>query len=300
MSSGNITMTTTSDTPVASIVVPSFNRPKQLAACLKALTRQEGITYEVIIVDDGSPTPLEPICAQYSDIVTCIRQDNAGPAAARNRGVDEARGSFVALTDDDCQPEPTWLAKLVEAHAGREDVMVGGRVENGLPRDVCATASQDLCDYLYQYFDAASGDAPFFTSNNIGLSRTAFKKIGGFDQTFPLAAGEDRDFGLRWREQGGQLVYVNDAVINHFHAMTLSKFWRQHSNYGRGAHHLHGVLAARGSDTPKREPLGFYINLVLHPLKARGLRGIAHAALMALSQFAMVNGYSRENRASRN
>ncbi|MEM6823873.1 MAG: glycosyltransferase [Pseudomonadota bacterium] len=285
--------------PAASVVVPSYNRPRQLEACLEALCRQEGIDYEVIVVDDGSPDPLQPICARFGERVTCIRQENAGPAAARNRGATEARAEFVAFTDDDCRPRPDWLASLVAAHGGRPGVLVGGRVENGLPRDPFATASQDLCDYLYDYFDADSGEMPFFTSNNIGMTREGFLRLGGFDETFPLAAGEDRDLGLRWRDTGGQMIYSEAAIIDHFHAMTLQKFWRQHSNYGRGAHHLHGVLDARGSDQPKREPLGFYINLVLHPLKARGLRGFGHSVLMALTQVAMINGYSRARKAAR-
>lgn len=285
--------------PAASVVVPSYNRPRQLEACLEALCRQEGIDYEVIVVDDGSPDPLQPICARFGERVTCIRQENAGPAAARNRGATEARAEFVAFTDDDCRPRPDWLASLVAAHGGRPGVLVGGRVENGLPRDPFATASQDLCDYLYEYFDADSGEMPFFTSNNIGMTREGFLRLGGFDETFPLAAGEDRDLGLRWRDTGGQMIYSEAAIIDHFHAMTLQKFWRQHSNYGRGAHHLHGVLDARGSDQPKREPLGFYINLVLHPLKARGLRGFGHSVLMAITQVAMINGYSRARKAAR-
>lgn len=285
--------------PAASVVVPSYSRPAQLERCLGALAAQTGIDYEVIVVDDGSPEPLAPICARFGDRVRCLRQVNAGPAAARNRGAAEARGAFLALTDDDCRPRPDWLANLARAHGGREDVLVGGRVENGLPRDPFATASQDLCDYLYEYFGAATGDMPFFTSNNIGLSRDGFNRIGGFDQTFPLAAGEDRDFGLRWRDRGGRMVYAADAVIDHYHAMSLGKFWRQHSNYGRGAHHLHGVLDARGSEQPKREPLGFYVNLVLHPLRVRGLRGLFHAGLMGVSQLAMINGYGRAAKTAR-
>jgi GT2 family glycosyltransferase len=287
----------TTDAPAASVVVPSFNRPEQLANCLEALTKQEGIDYEVIVVDDGSPEPLGPICARFGPRVRCLRQDNAGPAAARNRGAAEARGAFVAFTDDDCRPRPDWLSSLMRAHGGREDALVGGHVENGLPNDPFATASQDLCDYLYDYFGATEGDVPFFTSNNIGLTREGFRRLGGFDETFPLAAGEDRDLGLRWQEDGGRMVYAPDAVIDHYHGMTLQKFWKQHENYGRGAYHLHKVLDARQSKEEKRQPLPFYINLVLYPLKARGIRGLGHSMLMGLMQVATISGYRRARRA---
>ncbi len=287
------------NSPAATVVVPSYNRPKQLEDCLEALTGMEGIDFEIVVVDDGSPEPLAPICERFGPRVTCIRQKNSGPAKARNRGAAEASGAFVAFTDDDCRPRKEWLATLVAAHDRRDDVLVGGHVENGLPGDPFATASQDLCDFLYEHFGAASGDLPFFTSNNIGLSRDAFLRMGGFDETFPLAAAEDRDFGLRWREHGGRMIYETKAVIDHFHGMTLKKFWRQHSNYGRGAFHLHRVLDDRKSAQVKREPWTFYAMLVLHPLRRRGLGGLYHMALMVLTQFAMVRGYMLARRETR-
>lgn len=282
--------------PDAAIIVPSFNRPEQLHRCLQALVAQDHPSFEIIIVDDGSATPLAPVCAPFAPQVRCIRQDNAGPARARNRGVSETSAAFVALTDDDCCPHPNWLSELQKAHAGVDTRLVGGRVENGLPNDRYATASQSLCDFLYSYFNAGDGGMPFFTSNNIALSRAGFDRLDGFDDTFPLAAAEDRDFGLRWLEQGGENAYAPDAVIDHFHAMTFQKFWRQHSNYGKGAHHLHSVLDARGSDQPKREPFGFYRDLLLWPLRQKGLRGLPETVLMGLSQVGMINGYARASR----
>ena len=282
-------------TAVASIIVPSYGRPDALRACLDALVQQTVPEVEIVIVDDGSPEPLGPICADVPN-VRCIRQENAGPAAARNRGAQEATAPFLAFTDDDCRPRPDWVAQLMKAHQGNPERLVGGRVENGLPGNPYASASQELCDFLYDWFGAERGDTPFFTSNNIGCARDRFLELGGFDESFPLAAAEDREFGIRWREKGGALVFATDAVIDHFHPLTLKKFWRQHRNYGRGACHLHGVLDARNSDLPRREPMSFYTELVLRPMRKRGLTGLRGSALAFLSQVAMVAGYAAENR----
>ena len=282
--------------PDAAIIVPSYNRPEQLQRCLQALTRQDHPNYEVIVVDDGSATPLAQVCETFAPLVRCIRQQNTGPAAARNRGALSTKASFIAFTDDDCIARPNWLSALQAAHAGHASRLVGGRVENGLPGDRYASASQSLCDFLYDHFGAKSGEMPFFTSNNMALSRAGFEKLGGFDKTFPLAAAEDREFGLRWRENGGENHYAADAVIDHFHAMTLRKFWRQHSNYGAGAHHLHKVLTARASSQPRREPLRFYLDLLAWPIRQRGFTGVGQTALMGLSQAAMVNGFARAAR----
>jgi GT2 family glycosyltransferase len=230
--------------------------------------------------------------------VRCLRQANAGPAAARNAGAAAARAGFLAFTDDDCQPEPGWVAALRAAQAGDAARLVGGRVTNLLPDNPYSAASQALCDYLYDYFGAAAGAAPFFTSNNIGCDRARFLAIGGFDASFPLAAAEDRDFGLRWRAAGGALAYAPAAVVGHAHRLTLRGFFRQHANYGRGARHLHKVMDGRGDRRPKLEAARFYLGLVSYPLRRPGRARLTQAALLGLSQVAMVAGYLREARLS--
>jgi GT2 family glycosyltransferase len=280
------------------IVVPSYARPERLEACLDALAAQEGGPYPTVVVDDGSPEPLAPVCAPYP-FVTCMRQDNAGPAAARNAGARAATDAvFLCFTDDDCRPQTAWARGLFAAWNGEPSRLVGGRVENALPTNVYAATSQSLCDYLYAYFGAAAGQAPFFTSNNIGCSAAGFAAIGGFDESFPLAAAEDRDFGLRWRDRLGPLVYAPDAVVDHAHPLTFARFWRQHANYGRGARHLHRVLAARAASAPRREKICFYTGLLVYPLRHPNLgtipARIVQSALMGLSQVAMIAGYLDE------
>jgi GT2 family glycosyltransferase len=277
------------------VVVPSYNRPERLRDCLDALLVLDWPGnwpgFEIVVVDDGSTEPLAPVCAAFGTRVRCVRQANCGPAAARNAGVRATDAEFVAFTDDDCRPRSGWLTALVAAHGGVETRLVGGRVENGLRHNPYSAASQSLCDYLYAYFGAASGEAPFFTSNNMGCARERFERLGGFDETFPLAAGEDRDFGLRWRSGGGELVLAPEAVVEHGHALDLRRFWRQHANYGRGARHLHRQLDRRGDRRPRIESLRFYIGLIAHPLRGDGRARLAQSALMALSQAAMIQGY---------
>lgn len=281
--------------PKASVVVPSYDRPERLRDCLAALMRSQGVPFEVVVVDDGSPVPLAPVCAPFGERVRVLRQPNAGPAGARNAGAAAARGAFLAFTDDDCRPEPGWLAALMARHGGEEGRLVGGRVVNLLPDNPYAAASQSLCDFLYDAWGAEAGTMPFFTSNNIGCSASRFAAIGGFDVTFPLAAAEDRDFGMRWRAAGGELVFAPDAVVGHAHNLTLRSFLRQHANYGRGARHLHAVMDARQDARPKIEAARFYLGLVGYPLRGglgRGVRArLSQAALLGLSQVAMVRGY---------
>ncbi len=278
-----------------SVVIPTRNRPQAVESCLDALAAQTlpPGSFEVIVVDDGSKPPLSLDCSRWATKfdLKLVSQHNTGPAGARNRGVAEARGEFLAFTDDDCRPRSDWLSALRSIHGGHEDRLVGGRVENGLPADCFASASQALCDYLLDYFRAAEGRAPYFTSNNIGMSLAAFKRLGGFDESFGRVAAEDRDFGLRWGENGGKLVYAAHAVIEHYHAMTFGEYWRQHSNYGAGKRHLHKLMEARQARRPRLESFGFYSGLVLWPIRKNGFRRADLSILMALSQVAMVSGY---------
>lgn len=283
------------------VIIPAHARHERLGACLDALAAQEGGPYRTYVVDDGSPDPLAPVCAPYP-WVKCLRQDNAGPAAARNAGAAAAcadGATFLCFTDDDCRPHRGWVRALVAAQGGDAARLVGGRVENALRDNPYAEASQSLNEYLYRYFGVEDGEASFFTTNNMGCAARSFEAISGFDESFPLAAAEDRDFGLRWRDRIGPLVYAADAVVEHAHALTLRRFWRQHANYGRGACHLHRTMQTRSDRRNRFEALRFYAGLVFHPLRPPRRGALRQTALMGLSQMAMVAGYLIERRSTR-
>ena len=280
------------------VIVPSYNRPDRLRRCLDALARLDPAPDEIVVVDDGSAEPLAPVCADVAR-VRCLRQPNRGPAAARNAGARETDAGFLAFTDDDCRPRPDWLGALLAAHGGERGRLVGGPIRDSA-RGVFAAASQTLSEYLYSAGDAAGGNAEFFTSNNLGCARAFFERLDGFSEAFPLAAGEDRDFGRRWRAAGGSLVLAPEAVVDHAHEMGLRQFWRQHSNYGRGARILHERSAeAPGPGGRRFQGARFYGGLVAHPLRDHRPRPLMRAALLALSQLATAQGYVLQGRARR-
>ncbi len=265
-------------TPTVSVIVPTYQRRERLADCLAALKAQEGVPVEVVVVDDGDDEPMALVVeASGMTNARCLRQDNSGPAAARNRGAAAARAPFLAFTDDDCRPRPGWLAAMAGAHEAAPDALLGGH----------AQASQDLIGFLYE---AGGEGAGYFASNNIACGRAAFEALGGFDETFPLAGGEDRDFGLRWGKSGRPLRFVEGAVVDHHHALSLRAYWRQHANYGRGARHLRS-LGDEGGGHGFGGP-GFYASLVTYPLRKGGPKAAARSALLALAQAATAYGFA--------
>lgn len=235
-----------------SVVVPTRNRAAQAEACLGALARQsmDHGSFEVVVVDDGSDSPLAFDEGRWSTAfpLTVIRQENSGPAGARNRGVMACRGDIVAFTDDDCRPEPRWLETLVAAVRANADALVGGSTVNGLPESLFAESSQLIIDLVYEHANAIRGSARFFASNNMACRKEAFLAIGGFDPAM-RPASEDREFCDRWLGRGATLDWAREATIVHRHTQGLLEFTRLHFRYGRGAHLYKSIRSARRSGT---------------------------------------------------
>lgn len=248
-------------------------------------------------MDDGSANPPREIVAAYADRLQLrlIEQANAGPAAARNTGARAALGAHVIFTDDDCRPEPQWLSSLASCVLTYPNAAIGGRVANALPDRLCSVASQLLIDFLYRYHNANAADSRFLITSNLLVPRLSFLALGGFDISFPLAGGEDRDLCERWCESGQQMAYCPNAVILHAHDLRLASFWRQHYNYGTGAHHLHRARARRGNHGFRFESIRFYTQLLAEPFRSDiSLRAMRLSALMLLSQISYAVGYASE------
>lgn len=279
-----------------SVIVPTYNRLDRLKECLRALARLDfpQDRYEVIVVDDGGSTSLAPAIDSVADHmeVRLHRQENAGPAAARNAGAAQSNGTFLAFTDDDCMPEARWLKVFSDRLEMSPDSLFGGRTVNALNENVFSSASQLLIDYLYEFYVEASRGRPFFTSNNIALSREQFLSVGGFRTSFRRAAGEDREFCDRWLELGLRMEYAPTAVVRHAHALTGRTFWLQHFQYGRAAYEFHRIRRHERERTHTIEPVMFYVDLVRYPLRSPSRRRpVLESLLLLVSQVANASGY---------
>ena len=288
---------------VFSIVIPTYNRPDRLASCLQSLTQLSypRDRFEVIVVDDGSNPSIASVAKPFESAlnISLLRQDNGGPASARNTGAAQAQGQYLVFTDDDCQPYPDWLTALETTLRQQPQALVGGYTVNALPENLFSTASQLLIDYLYDYYNRRHQPS-FFASNNFAMATEQFRLLGGFDTSFPLAAGEYREFCDRWLQQGLPLAYNSTARVRHTHHLSLRRFWRQHFNYGRGAYCFHQARARRAAEQVKVEPLRFYWHLLTYPLvRQPQIQGILLSGLLLLSQVANVVGFFWERNQQR-
>ena len=292
-----------------SVIVATRNRSRQLADCLRALSAQTypRDRFDVIVVNDGGDAPLAPTVATFRAHLRLqlVEQTKGGPARARNTGAKYAAGALLAFVDDDCEPSPGWLAALQAHFQQYPDRAIGGRTVNALPGNAYSSASQLVVDYVYEHHAAArarnGGGAPaappFFASNNLAVPAALFAEVGGFDESFPLAAGEDREFCDRWQAHGYRLLLAPDALVQHAHALSFQTFWRQQMNYGRGAFRLRRARSSRGAEAIGFEPLSFYRRLVTYPVRApRQRSALLLMALMLVSQMATALGFVIEMR----
>jgi glycosyltransferase involved in cell wall biosynthesis len=198
-----------------SIVIPTFNDGQFLKRCLASVAAQTLPASEVIIVDDGSTSPdaLDGLaCAvQQFPATRVIRQLNAGPAAARNRGLDECSGEFVAFVDADDELTPNNLAwkreifdKIPDAAAvfgGFLAVWPDGRRSQSDWRHYLGPLDASLIDRR----GGIPGGLPLYM-----FRRTALEAIGGLDEE--LRVMEDFDAIIRLGRQGGRFAGSNELI----------------------------------------------------------------------------------------
>jgi GT2 family glycosyltransferase len=288
--------------PLFSIIVPTYNRPQQLAVCLEALARLDYSRdrFEVIVVNDGSDVSPEHVVSSFRERLDLklINAVHGGPAAARNKGAAMAKGHFLAFTDDDCQPFPDWLRALSARFGQITDCAVGGLTLNALPDNSYSSASQLIVDIVYLHYNANPLKARFFATNNMAVPADCFRAIGRFDsRNFPFAS-EDRDFCDRWLNHGYGMIYAPEAQIHHAHDLTFGGFLRQHFAYGRGASRFHKAQVRRGSGR-SFDKFRFYFHLPFLLLQrfppVSRCRAVQLLMLLAVWQVANAMGFFREH-----
>jgi GT2 family glycosyltransferase len=234
--------------PTVTVVIPTFNRADLLRLCLHALDNQSIArdAFEIIVVDDGSTDCtaeyLNEREAQVGPAFAWCQQSHAGPSAARNLGLQRARGTFIAFTDDDCVPHQHWLAELLsEMPDDERRAGIGGKIRRfddnlvGRYIDNAGLMSSWVEDGVVEYLITA----------NALFRADALREIGGFNTNLgrtlrtrlALGGGEDVDVGYRLRDAGYQLAVTEAGVVAHHHHDSVSSFywmcWRH--GYGKGS-----------------------------------------------------------------
>jgi cellulose synthase/poly-beta-1,6-N-acetylglucosamine synthase-like glycosyltransferase len=255
-----------------SVIVPAYNAAPTVDACLEGLLRQSvpGNRYEVILVDDGSSDETREIVGRYD--VRLIAQSHQGPAAARNRGVVEAKGEIVLFTDADCVATESWIAKMVKPFDDDEVVGVKGaycsRQGGIVPR-----FAQYEYEERYERM-ARQRQIDFIDTYAAGYRRRVFLKEGGFDARY--IKDEDQEFSFRLAERGYKMVFNPQAVVYHRHPQTLAAYFKRKFDIGYWKVMVlrrHPEKAISDSHTPQSLKIQMGLVFLLIPLVALILLG---------------------------
>ena len=214
-------------------MVVNWNRRDLLRASLQSVQQQRGVAFETIVIDngsdDGSP---EMVAREFGNEVRVIRNhENRGFCAANNQGIQDARGEYVALLNNDAEADAGWLEALWQALAGRPDVGMAaskilvyedpGRIDKAghliyLDGQNRGRGMGEPDDGRYDRLEEAlwpDGCAAMYR-------KPMLDSIGGFDEDF-FAYGDDAELGLRARIAGWKCLYVPDAIVRHRRGATL-------------------------------------------------------------------------------
>ncbi len=192
--------------PLISCIVPVFNGERYLGETLDSILAQTYRPLEIIVADDGSTDGTAAVVAAYGDQVRYLRQENAGPAAARNLGLSGARGEFVAFLDADDLWHPEKLSRQL------------ARFEARFELDLCVTHVRNFCSPELNDIAAAHQDhprlnkaVPGYVTQTLLAPGTLFHIIGKFDSA--LRHSSETDWFLRAAERGAVMELLPDTLV---------------------------------------------------------------------------------------
>jgi glycosyltransferase AglE len=223
---------------VISIIIPHLNDPRRLNRLLDSLLSQRFSIggYEIIVVDNGSREP--PVIGDHPRL-RLLTEPRKGSYAARNRGIQAARGDIIAFTDSDCLPTETWLEEGYKALTDLGAELVGGRVRFTFSRAtptgaefVDATTNMRIESYIRHHRAA--------TTANLFVNRRVLERIGRFPPE--VQSGGDTAWTQRASREGMSLQYAGRAEVLH-PARRLAGLLSKEYRVGRG---LARIARARG------------------------------------------------------
>lgn len=210
----------------ASIVVPNSDRRDALIACLLALHAQRMDRFEVILVDNGSgDDSVEQARRIFPDVLAIVRDRPLGFAAAANLGLEAAHGEYVAVLNNDAEPEPEWLGSMIETL--ERDRSFGFAASKVVRRDRPAILDSfgdglSLSCFPFQIGNGVSSADHFLQPQEVlGAPATAavyrralLRDVGAFDESFGSYL-EDLDLSLRAQLRGWRCIAVPAAKVRH-------------------------------------------------------------------------------------
>lgn len=218
-----------------SIIIPVFDRPKEVDELLASLCKQENKDFEVLIVEDGSSKTCKNIVKKYTKQISInyFYKENTGPGSSRNYGMERAKGAYLIFFDSDCIIPPEYFTK-VEQFLSKVPLDAFGGPDAA--HDSFSNI-QKAINYAMTSFITTGGvrgkkanlDSYQPRTFNMGLSREVYEKLGGFSDIHP---GEDPDLSYRIMDAGFKVGLIEEAHVYHKRRIDFAKFTKQVYKFG--------------------------------------------------------------------
>ncbi|HMJ71340.1 MAG TPA: glycosyltransferase [Cyclobacteriaceae bacterium] len=227
--------------PKYSVIVPVYNRPGEVEELLSSLCKQTYKDFEVVLVEDGSSITSQSVYEKYASQLTIqyFFKPNSGPGPSRNFGFTKAKGENFVVFDSDCVIPPDYFL-IVDRHLSKGHLDVWGGPDRG--HDDFTVLQQAMAYSMSSVLTTGGirGNKKHVSSFqprsfNMGMSRRAYEKTGGF--RFDRYA-EDIELSIRAGKLGLKVGLIAGAFVYHKRRATLGQFFRQVSNFGRGRIHV--------------------------------------------------------------
>lgn len=213
-----------------SVIIPAYNSAKTIVKTIEAIKEQIGLSEqpEIIVVDDGSKDETLEILNKFKNI-TVIAQNNSGPATARNAGAKMAKGDILVFTDSDTVPHNNWLKELTSPFENREIKASTGTYSIANPKSRLAQLIQSEIEFKHSKY----GEFVLFGgSYNLAIRKSLFNEIGGFNEEYKSASGEDNDICYKTLNKGYKIKFVKEAIVGHYHPENIVKYLKTQMKHG--------------------------------------------------------------------
>lgn len=216
-----------------SVIIPVYNREHFIQECVKSVLKQNtSRDYEVILVDDGSKDRTREIMAAWASHprVKILNNDkNQGTSYAKNRGIAESKGKYLAFTDSDCIVDTYWLEELTKPFDSDPKIMItGGCIVEPEPQTYWETVNKG-CYFL----GPKNKDVSYIIGCNMAFRRE-FLLNHLFDNALRFPGGEERELCLICLKLGNRVYYTVQAKVNHYHRADFRATVRQSFRFGYG------------------------------------------------------------------
>jgi glycosyltransferase involved in cell wall biosynthesis len=214
-----------------SVIIPVYNSAATLPRCLEAVLSSNYAPYECIVVDDGSSDGSQEIARRYPVRVVESPKRAAGPADARNRGAELARGEYLFFIDADVIVPPDSLAKVAATFEKHTDVaaIFGSYDENPGDREFLSQYKNLVHHFVHQ---RGHEDASTFWSGCGAIRRERFCEIGGFDaKQYRRPSIEDIELGYRLKAAGHKILLQKDIQVTHLKRWSLGGLLKADISY---------------------------------------------------------------------